>query len=297
MNKIAQFWENTAQTPLQIVDLPIFVEKDIKVYIKRDDMLHPWVSGNKWRKLKYNFIEAYQQGYDTLLTFGGAYSNHVAAVAAAAQATGFESIGIIRGDELSPTSNPTLRFATDCGMQLFFVSREDYRCKEVLAEKYGSNAYILPEGGTNSLAVKGVGEVVAEATSQLGYAPHYWCTPVGTGGTFAGLCSKAEASSKVLGFVVLKNGQYLLKTILPLVGTYQNYELFWESHFGGYGKTTTALMEFIEYFEHTTGIAIEQVYTAKMLFQIDELVRQGDYFKRGDTVVVIHTGGLQGKRK
>ena len=202
MGRVTAFWENTAQTPLQIVEDPFFIERGITLYFKRDDLIHPYVSGNKWRKLKYNLFEAEKKGFTTLLTFGGAYSNHIAATAAAGQATGFDTIGIIRGDELRADANPTLRFASQCGMKLLFVSREEYRDKEKLAQLVGEGCYIIPEGGSNALAVQGVAEVVAEIQSQLNRPVDYLCTALGTGGTAAGLLSASEA--KVLVFPSLK---------------------------------------------------------------------------------------------
>jgi 1-aminocyclopropane-1-carboxylate deaminase len=303
VNQADTFWESAPQTPLQLVEAPLFDDLGIQLYIKRDDLIHPFVSGNKWRKLKFNLLEAKQQGFEKLLTFGGAYSNHLAAVAAAGQRLGFETIGIVRGDELTPASNATLNFVTQCGMQLVFVTREAYRNKEELALRYGPDCYVLPEGGTNALAVKGVGEVVTEITAQLGRVPTYLCTPVGTGGTLSGLCANASPDTRVLGFSAIKNGQYLLPTINALISQAAgfekvNYEIFWEAHWGGYGKTTSELMTFIQNFENQTGILLEQVYTGKMMYQIFDFLRpEGAYFKPGDVVVALHTGGLQGRSK
>ncbi len=294
VGRVTTFWENTAQTPLQIVEDPFFIERGITLYVKRDDLIHPYVSGNKWRKLKYNLFEAERQGYKTLLTFGGAYSNHIAAVAAVGQVTGFDTIGVIRGEELGADANPTLRFATQCGMKLVFVSREQYRDKEALAEKYGADCYVLPEGGSNALAVKGVAEVVTEIQSQLDIRVDYLCTALGTGGTAAGLVW--GANEKVLVFPSLKiskeEANEMIRQHLSLseikVETITGY------HFGGYGKATDELWQFIERFEKQTQIPLEQVYTGKMMFGLYDLVQKG-YFKKGDVIVALHTGGLQGK--
>lgn len=300
-NQADTFWQSAIQTPLQLVEAPIFDDLGIKFYLKRDDLIHPFVSGNKWRKLKYNLIEAHQQGYQKLLTFGGAYSNHLVAVAAAGQILGFETIGIVRGQELSAQSNPTLQFLNRCGMHLIFVNREAYRDKIQLAHLYGKECFIIPEGGTNTQAIKGVGEVIGEITTQLGGCPTYLCTPIGTGGTFAGLCSQSSLSTTVLGFCVLKNGQFLLPTIEDFMGqntdlSQVNHQIFWDWHFGGYGKRTAELMQFIKTFESQSGVKIEQIYTGKMLYGIYELLRQKDpYFQAGDTIVSLHTGGLQGR--
>lgn len=297
MSRVDRFWENAAQSPLQIVEWPLFVERGITLYLKRDDLLHPNVSGNKWRKLKYNLLEAEKAGFKCLLTFGGAYSNHIAAVAAAGKATGFETIGIIRGDELHEQANKTLQFASHCGMQLRFVTREAYRDKTALANKYGTDCFIIPEGGSNALAVKGVEETMGEIKAQIPSSFDYICTPFGTGGTAAGLIS-ASTDERVLIFSALKiHREEVLKHLDALVSLQdKKVEILTDYHFGGYGKQTKELMEFIADFEHRTNIPLEQVYTGKMMFGIDDLVRKG-YFKRGEVIVALHTGGLQGKRK
>ncbi|AXE21391.1 1-aminocyclopropane-1-carboxylate deaminase/D-cysteine desulfhydrase [Runella rosea] len=297
VSRVDRFWENAAQSPLQIVQLPLFIERGVKVYIKRDDLLHPFVSGNKWRKLKYNLLEAEKLGLKQLVTFGGAYSNHIAAVAAAGQAMGFETLGIIRGDELHVDSNQTLQFASHCGMHLQFVSRTEYRDKERLVNHLGGDWYVLPEGGSNQLAIKGVGEAVVEIQSQLAAPIDYLCTAFGTGGTSAGLLS-AAALAKVLVFSSLKIKKSDVETHLAAFVPLQDKKLdiFTDYHFGGYGKETEELNQFIDDFEQETMIPLEQVYTGKMMYGVVDLVQKG-YFNPGDVVVVLHSGGLQGKRK
>lgn len=295
VSRVTTFWENTAQTPLQIVETPFFIERGIKLYIKRDDLIHQQVSGNKWRKLKYNLMEAEKLGHHTLVTFGGAYSNHIAAVAAAGQAMDFETIGIIRGDELHEDANATLRFASQCGMKLLFVSREQYRDKDLLAHKHGKDCYVIPEGGSNQLAVKGVAEVMPEIQVQLGKPFQYVCTALGTGGTAAGLSVASEAN-KVLVFPSLKikaiEALQMIESHLGRIPT--NTEIMTDYHFGGYGKTKDELWQFIEDFEAQTNIPLEQVYTGKMMFGVYDLLHR-DYFKEGEVIVALHTGGLQGK--
>jgi 1-aminocyclopropane-1-carboxylate deaminase len=294
------FWNNNDPTPLQLVQDPVLEPFGVKLYLKRDDLIHAEIAGNKFRKLKYNLLIAKQLGFSKLLTFGGAFSNHIAATAAAGRLLGFQTVGIIRGDELTPTSNPTLRLAVDNGMKLIFVSRTDYQNKELLAQKYDSSAYILPEGGTNELAVEGVAECMTEIVAQLGCQPDFVTTAVGTGGTFAGLCAAAVMPTKVLGFAVLKNGQYLLPSINQLIDSKgdmskANYEIFWDFHCGGYGKTNVALLKFMADFETRNGILLDPIYTAKMLFWLYELISRRDTFVPNDTIVAIHTGGLQGR--
>lgn len=294
VSRVAAFWENTAQTPLQIVEDPFFIERGITLYVKRDDLIHPYVSGNKWRKLKYNLLEAEKQEATTLLTFGGAFSNHIAATAAAGQAMGFDTIGIIRGDELQVDSNPTLRFASECGMKLLFVSREAYRNKEELAQKHGVGYYIIPEGGSNILAVKGVAEVVSEIQSQLHTPVDYLCTALGTGGTAAGLLSASKVKVLVFPSLKIKADEATQMILQHLSVSEVKAEIMTDYHFGGYGKVTKELWQFIKTFENQTHIPLEQVYTGKMMFGIYDLVKKG-FFKRGQVIVALHTGGLQGR--
>ena len=290
---------NLSPTPLQLIQDSVIEKFGINLYIKRDDLIHPQVSGNKFRKLKYNLQKAQNQGFDTLITFGGAYSNHIYATAAAGKLLNIKTIGIIRGEELNEKSSPTLQFASECGMKLIFVSRTNYRNKPTLVEQYGQNAYYVPEGGTNLYALKGVAEMTQEIENQLVSSPNFIITPVGTGGTLAGIVSGVNSKSKVIGIVVLKNAYSLfeeIKTLLQENGNqeYENFELLWHYHCGGYAKTTPELINFIKGFEKRNNIQIEQVYTGKMLMAVYDLIAKG-YFEMGQTIVVVHTGGLQGR--
>ncbi len=278
-------------SPVMLLDDPFPEPVPIRLYLKRDDLLHPLVSGNKWRKLKYNLIEAATQQLTTLLTFGGAYSNHLYATAAAGQLLGFKTIGIVRGDELRDQPlNPTLTFCQSGGMHLHFVSRMDYSQKEnpdfidQLHRQFG-DFYLLPEGGTNELAIQGTAEIMPEILAQLGCVPDYVCCAVGTGGTVVGLVESAPAETTVLGFSALKG---------VAGGLQAGYNLITDYHFGGYAKMTPQLLDFIRAFERKTDIRIEQVYTSKMLFGIYDLARDG-FFPNGATIVAVHTGGLQGR--
>lgn len=266
----------------------------ITVTIKREDLIHPVVSGNKFRKLKYNLLQAKNENKKKLLTFGGAFSNHIAAVAFAAQEQGFESIGIIRGDELRDkiASNPTLQFAQECGMQFEFVSRDHYRLKnetsflETLQEQFG-DFYVVPEGGTNELAVKGCQEILTEEDSKFDYI----CCAVGTGGTISGIINSALPHQKVLGFPALK-GNFLQDEIRIFVQN-ENWELVSDYHFGGYGKINETLVRFINQFYLDTKIPLDPIYTGKMVFGIFDLI-QKNYFPAHSNILLIHTGGLQG---
>ncbi|UOK42594.1 MULTISPECIES: 1-aminocyclopropane-1-carboxylate deaminase/D-cysteine desulfhydrase [Flavobacterium] len=269
-------------------------EKGVSLYLKREDLLHPEISGNKFRKLKYNLIEAKSEGVDALLTFGGAFSNHIAAVSAAGNKYGFKTIGIIRGDELIDKidENPTLLFARENGMKFVFVTREMFRQKdnlefiETLRSEYG-NFYLLPEGGTNNLAVKGCEEILTDEDEDFAYI----CCAVGTGGTIAGIINSLQENQKAIGFSSLK-GAFLCDDIRSFAKN-NNWELISDYHFGGYGKVSEELIFFLNEFYRKTGIPLDPVYTGKMMFGIYDLIKKG-YFKEGSKILAIHTGGLQG---
>lgn len=267
---------------------------DISLTIKREDLIHPFVSGNKFRKLKYNLLQAKAENKTTLLTFGGAFSNHIAAVAYAGKEQGFKTIGIIRGDELLDKieENPTLKFAQENGMQFEFVSREEYRLKaeksfiEKLKDKFG-DLYLVPEGGTNELAVKGCEEILTEQDSVFNYV----CCAVGTGGTISGLINSALPNQKILGFPALK-GDFLTDEI-RIFAKKDNWNLISDYHFGGYGKINLELIEFINTFFEKTKVPLDPIYTGKMVFGVIDLISK-NYFPAHSKILLIHTGGLQG---
>lgn len=272
----------------------IHFPKGISLVIKREDLIHPFVSGNKFRKLKYNLLQAKAENQSCLLTFGGAFSNHIAAVAYAGKEHGFQTIGIIRGEELGTKieSNPTLKFAQECGMQLEFISRENYRLKteafflEQLGKKYGS-FYLVPEGGTNALAIQGCEEIL---TNEDAFFDYIGCA-IGTGGTISGIINSALPHQKVLGFPALK-GDFLQDEICNFVQN-ENWELITDYHFGGYGKVNAELIDFINWFFEQTQIPLDPVYTGKMVLGIVDLIKR-NYFPENAKILVIHTGGLQG---
>ncbi len=267
---------------------------ELTLSIKREDLIHPFISGNKYRKLKYNLLQAQQEKQTTLLTFGGAFSNHIAAVAAAGKEYGFRTIGIVRGEELEGkvAENPTLQFARNCGMELDFISRETYRRKEDpaflenLHQKW-SSFYLLPEGGTNALAVKGCQEILNEADAEFDFI----CCAVGTGGTISGLINSTKSHQKVLGFPALK-GDFLNEEIRKFA-TNNRWELIKEYHFGGYGKITPELVGFINKQFLETKVPFDPIYTGKMFFGVLDLI-QKNYFPKGSKILLIHTGGIQG---
>jgi len=268
--------------------------KAVELYLKREDKIHPFVSGNKYRKLKYNLLEAKKNGFDTLLTFGGAFSNHIAAVASAGNALGFKTIGIVRGEELENkvSENSTLNFAKHNGMQFKFVSRGLYRNKTSesflndLKDIYG-DFYLIPEGGTNKLAVKGCEEILTVEDKTFDYI----CCAVGTGGTISGLINCSKPSQQVLGFPALKGD--FLKEDISKFATQTNWELITDYHFGGYAKINKELVAFINQFKIENEVSLDPVYTGKMLFGIIDLINK-NYFPKGSKILAIHTGGLQG---
>ncbi len=266
----------------------------ISVSIRREDLMHPFISGNKLRKLKYNLVQAKAENHDTLLTFGGAFSNHIAATAYAGREYGFKTIGIIRGDELERKieENPTLRFAQECGMQFKFVTREIYRHKteayfiENLRCEFG-NFYCVPEGGTNDLAVQGCAEILSQKDSEYDFV----CCAVGTGGTISGLINSSLPHQKILGFPALK-GEFLNDEICKFVQN-KNWELITDYHFGGYGKVNPELIDFINQFYLENQIPLDPIYTGKMVFGVMDLIST-NYFPEHSKILLIHTGGIQG---
>ena len=266
----------------------------ISVQIKREDLIHPFVSGNKFRKLKYNLLQAKAENQETLLTFGGAFSNHIAAVAFAGNEKGFKTIGIIRGDELASkvSENPTLLFAQNCGMQLEFISREDYRLKkevsflENLKQNFG-RFYHIPEGGTNDLAIKGCEEILTPEDADFDYI----CCSIGTGGTISGIINSVLPHQKVLGFPALK-GDFLQGEIRNFVQN-DNWDLVTDYHFGGYAKVNAELIVFINHFYLENQIPLDPIYTGKMVFGVIDLIKK-NYFPAKSKILLIHTGGIQG---
>ena len=270
-------------------------EKEIVLYIKREDLLHPIISGNKFRKLKYNLEEAKRKNKKTLLTFGGAFSNHILAVAGAGAEFGFNTIGVIRGEELENNinDNPTLSQAKDFGMQFHFISRDLYREKETqsfilqLQEKFG-DFYLLPEGGTNFLAIKGCEEILT--VEDKTFFTHVVCS-TGTGGTFSGLVNSSTENQQLIGFSSLK-GAFLSDVIRNFV-TKSNWIINDDYHFGGYGKVNCELIQFINAFYEQTKIPLDPIYTGKMVYGVMDLIEK-DFFPPNAKILMIHSGGLQG---
>ncbi len=278
----------------QPIHLPLLTKNKVTLFVKREDRIHPHISGNKYRKLKYNLIKAREGGFDTLLTFGGAYSNHIAATAYAGKVHGFSTIGIVRGEELGQKwkLNPTIKLAKEHGMQFKFVSRNVYRNKDSilfhsqLENEFGPH-YLLPEGGTNALAIKGCEEILTTDDHDFDVL----CCSVGTGGTLAGISNAALPHQQILGFPALK-GDFLQEDIRKFVRK-ENWVLQTEYHFGGYAKVSKILVDFVNDFYRQTQIPLDPIYTGKMIFGLLDMVRNNG-FEPKTRILAVHTGGLQG---
>jgi len=288
---------------LQLIEQPLFKKHQLEVKIKRDDLIHPIISGNKWRKLKYNLIHAKQRGFKGILSFGGSYSNHIHALAFACKQQGLASLGIIRG-EPQYSSNFTLTCVQQWGMKIHFVDRKTYRLRnnqDYLAElqQQYPDYFIVPEGGSNALALNGVAEVIDELNQQADFDT--LMLPVGSGGTFAGLINADKCNHKLLGIAVLKQSQtnrnYLtneIKRLLPQAAThFRNWQVINDFHRGGYAKFSTDDCQRIQDFNAATSLTFEPVYSGKMLLAFLDLIEQG-YFAAKQKIVLLHTGGLQG---
>ncbi|MEM7173912.1 MAG: 1-aminocyclopropane-1-carboxylate deaminase/D-cysteine desulfhydrase [Bacteroidota bacterium] len=286
---------------LQKIQEPIFLKKKILVYIYRLDLLPPHFSGNKWFKLKYNLENAKKQKKNTLLSFGGAYSNHIYTLAKLSKAYNFNAIGIIRGEKNTPL-NPILSFAQKSGMHLTYLDRATYKQKhtppfiKTLKKQFG-DFYYIPEGGSNVWAVKGSKEII----NQISLPWDYICTPCGTAGTLAGLVVGAPSKKKILGFAVLKNASFLKNDTHRLLKAYEQtfhtplnhhtFDINLNYHFGGYAKKNTLLTHFITNFIKKHHIPIEYIYTGKMLYGIYDLANK-NFFPPNTTILALHTGGL-----
>ena len=297
--------------PLQQINSEIARKAGVDLYVLRLDLMHPWVNGNKWFKLKYNLLEAKEKNFTTLLTFGGAYSNHIYATAAAGSLFGFRTIGVIRGEERLPL-NPTLSFAVQQGMQLVYLNREMYRqrntpaLEEYLRQRLGE-VFIIPEGGSNLNGVRGCTEIIDRAMPTAGYAYAFdhICVACGTATTLAGIALSLHEGQRAIAFPVLKNGAFLAQEIETLLTNYlasglpspfsspASWELVCDYHFGGYAKVNNNLLLFSQQFTEEHGVPLDYVYTAKMFYGVMDLLKQG-FFSKGDSLLLVHTGGLQG---
>ena len=266
----------------------------LQLFLKREDKIHNIISGNKYRKLKFNLINAKELGFKGLLTFGGAYSNHIPAVAYAAKKNGFKSLGFIRGEEIvnNYLENPTLKYSHDLGMKFKFLSRSNYKLKtneyflRKLKKKF-KDYYLIPEGGTNALGVLGCQEILNDNDKEFDYI----CCSVGTGGTICGLINSSNENQKIIGFSSI-NKNYLLNDITKFV-TNENWMLIDDFSFGGYGKVNNELIEFMNNFRLKYGILLDPIYTSKLVYGVLNLITN-NFFKPNSKILMIHTGGHQG---
>jgi 1-aminocyclopropane-1-carboxylate deaminase len=289
--------------PIQQIHSDIADSAGVELSVLRLDLMHPWVNGNKWFKLKYNLLEAKERNFKTLLTFGGAYSNHIFATAAAGKLFGFNTIGVIRGEEKSPL-NSTLSFAVQQGMQLMYLDRNTYRQRNTTTlhaelRKRFADVLIIPEGGSNLNGVRGCTEILAQAGDF-----DVVCVACGTGTTFAGILLSL-CQQRAIAFPILKNGAFLQQEIETLLQNYLaanlptpnkypcSWELICDYHFGGYAKVNDELLKFSQQFQQTHNVPLDYVYTAKMFYGVMDLLKQG-FFRKGDRLLLVHTGGLQG---
>lgn len=292
LKRLARMIELKFNSPLEEIEFLPITKYGVKLYFKRDDLIHPFISGNKWRKLKYNLIEAENLGKNHLVTFGGAFSNHILATAAAGAKFNFKTTAFIRGEE---ANNQLLDFCKLFGMNLILVSREAYQNKEGLYHDYfkdDDSTYFIDEGGFGPLAEKGCREIITELTEEF---DHLFCSG-GTGATSAGILNGIHLQNLKTQFHLvpaLKGGSFLANDIKPLLIADVEYQIHDEYHFGGYAKTTPQLIQFIKDFTQQTGILIDPVYTAKTLFAIQDLASK-NHFKKGEKILMIHTGGLFG---
>lgn len=276
-------------SPVQQIQNPLFDEHNVQVFVKRDDLIHPFISGNKWRKLKYILLKAHAENKTHLVTFGGAYSNHLLATAAAAAKFGFKATGIVRGEKVD---NDTLFLCRMHGMELLFADRESYRDKSAFFNKYfgqDESAFFIDEGGASPQAAKGCAELVVELSETF---DHIFCA-CGTGTTAAGIINGIRDNHFPAEFhaVPVLKGDFMKAEIDKYLTSQASYHLHNNYHFGGYAKTTPELITFVKNFTTLTGILIEPVYTGKLLYAIFDLIKTG-YFKPGSRILAVHTGGL-----
>lgn len=279
-------------SPEEELHLPLFEEKKVQVFIKRDDMIHPFISGNKWRKLKHNIIEVQKQNKKHLVSFGGIWSNHLLATACAAAHFGLKSTAFVRGEDIANDSVFMYRLY---GMDLIFTDRQRYRDKKALfADHFAddSDAYFVNEGGAGKLGARGCAEIIDELEHSY---DQIFCA-AGTGTTAAGLLTgimRKQPQARLHVIAVLKGAGFLSEEISKYSEGLTNFDLHTDYHFGGYAKYNDELLYLVRDFVSATGILIDQVYTGKMIFALMDMIRN-DKFKPGSRILAVHTGGTFG---
>ncbi|MBL0616166.1 1-aminocyclopropane-1-carboxylate deaminase/D-cysteine desulfhydrase [Aeromonas veronii] len=281
-------------SPLQRLHHPLLIRSGVELWCKRDDLIHPTISGNKWRKLKYHLRHAKEHGKRHLLSFGGAYSNHIHALAAAGCQSGLRTTGIIRG-EYDAVSNSTLRDARRWGMDLVFVDRQSYRRRQDpdwLAQFDAPDTLIVPEGGSSPLAIPGVAELVGEVP----FSPDLWVLPCASGGTLAGLIAGKRDREQILAIAVLKGGGFIADEVCrlhPAAANIPGWRIALDHHDGGYAKFSPALWQWVQDFSATTALPLEPIYSGKAMWGLFRELAAGR-IAPGCKIVFIHTGGIQG---
>ena len=297
--KLVELEKKFNPSTLSYIETPFLKQKKVELWIKRDDLIHPVISGNKWRKLKYILDHALNIDRHTIISMGGAYSNHLHALAFVGKQLELKTIAFIRGERPERLS-ATLQDLQNWGMDLRFVSRAEYRGlrhykKHNDLPGLQQGQYWLPEGGATELALLGVSELISEIDLQYDVI----CVPCGTGTTLAGLISSVPEHCQVLGFSALKGAGFLAEEVENLLHENKKNKADWtiklDYHFGGFAQRNNELLLFIESFEKQHGIELEPVYTGKMFYGLFDLIKK-DTFKPGQKIIAIHTGGLQGNR-
>ena len=294
--KLIEIEKRFGRSELTYIDDPFLKKFEISLWIKRDDLLHPIISGNKWRKLKYNLDAGLSLGVHTFISMGGAYSSHLHALAYLGKLLELKTIGYVRG-ECPAILTPSLQDVQNWGMELRFISRSEYRQYRNYKNNEDfpylkANEFWIPEGGANSLALKGVAALVNE----IDIPYDTLCVACGTGTTLAGLFNSVSEEKTLMGFAALKNAKFLESDVQSVVTNHQNnWKIVHDYHFGGFAKINSKLIEFMAEFEHRNAVELEPVYTGKMLYGLYDLIGKG-YFKPGQCIIALHTGGLQGNR-
>ncbi len=290
---------NTSAAITQQVIHPVLQEHHVELNIKRDDLLHPIISGNKWRKLKYNLLHALENDYDHIVSMGGAWSNHLHALAYIGYKLNIKTTGLVRGEQPANES-PSLKDMRNWGMQIEFIDRQTFlelrQFRDFDSEPARTyHGYWIPEGGASLLAMQGIAELLYEIDERFTRI----CVCCGTGTTLSGLIAAASERQTFIGFSALAAEDFMEQEIRELVGKKvadrRNWKLNFDYHFGGFAKTDRKLNQFIDDFEQQTGIPLEPVYTGKMLFGLFEMIKSG-LIQPGEKLIAIHSGGLQGRR-
>jgi 1-aminocyclopropane-1-carboxylate deaminase len=285
---------NLKKAVIEQLQDPLFAEKELQIYILRLDTIHLFIKGNKWYKLKYNLEEFKNSGSEFLVTFGGAYSNHIVATASAGKELGIKTIGIIRGEELDKNSNDYLKFASSCGMQLIFISRENYRriredhsLVETIIPNRKARLCVLPEGGSNALAIKGSEEIIRDIPIDFDVIS----VACGTGSTITGIVNGLKNHQRAVGISVLSGADFLDEKLKAGNSSGTNSRIIHDYHFGGYGYSSKELDQFCKAFSTEKKIPIEPIYTGKLFFGLYDLIRK-DFFNSGEKIVAVHSGGI-----